>query len=353
MNFHGGQFKKENLNDFSVNIPVITYDSSYRDVLLRTIESLCEYPEIDGEAARQAISKNIGLPMENIILGNGATDLIYLIARSFKFRRAMVLAPTFTEYESALEQSGTQVVAHVMSHHTEDNELKFNVNIHELANALRDNDINCLFICNPNNPTGQLYTADFIESLLVASDDNLVLVIDESFIEFKERSDYHERMKVLVNRYNVIVIRSMTKAYSVPGLRVGYAFGNAKPMKVLSRHRDPWALNRFALESIPYFLERKSDLVALQDQTEARRERMHKALSAIDGIQVAKGEANFLLIKLSVSCPAKWHQSMIEKGFYLRTCMDFKGLGPEFFRIAIKDEMSNNSLIIAIRESIR
>lgn len=352
MNFHGGQFEKENINDFSVNIPIVTFESSYRALLMGTIDSLCKYPEIDGETARHVISKHIGIPPENILLGNGATDLIYLITRSFKFKRAMVLAPTFTEYERALVQADTHVVTYVMQQHASDKTIKFTVDVHELARKIRDEECNCLFICNPNNPTGQLFTTDFIETLLMTSNENLVLVIDESFIEFKERTGYHERMHELVNRYNVVIIRSMTKTYSVPGLRMGYAFGNAKPMKVLNRYRDPWALNRFALESIPYFLERKADLVALQDQTDARREQMYKALFAIEGIQVAEGEANFLLFKLMASCPTTWHQRLIEKGFYLRTCMDFKGLGPEFFRIAIKDEMSNNDLIKAIRESI-
>lgn len=352
MNFHGGQFKKDNINDYSVNIPVIEYDSTYRELLIKTIDTLLEYPEIDGEAAREAIAKVIAFPKDNIVLGNGATDLIYLVARSFKFKRAMVLAPTFTEYKRALKQAGSEVLDYIMPYRTLDKALVFDVDAHELANSINAHHIDCLFLCNPNNPTGQMFSTDFLEKMLKNSDQNLVLIIDESFIDFSERGDYHIKMRDLVSRNNILVIRSMTKTYSVPGLRMGYAFGNANLVNVLKAYRDPWALNRFALESIPYLLEKKENLVALQDRINALSRQMHQALTAIDGIHVTNSTANFLLFKVSGRCPEKWHSHMIEKGFYLRTCMDFEGLGNDFFRVAIKDEASNISLINAIRESM-
>lgn len=352
MNFHGGQFKKENITDYSVNIPTIAYDSAYRELLIKTIDNLLEYPEIDGETARAAIAEYLEFPEEDIVLGNGATDLIYLVARSFKFKRAMVLAPTFTEYSRALKQAGTEVDDYIMPYRIHDKALIFEVDALELSAAIEARRINCLFLCNPNNPTGQMFTTDFMEELLENSDENMVLIIDESFIDFCECGEHHARMRDLIDRYNILVIRSMTKTHSVPGLRMGYAFGNVDLVKVLKAHRDPWALNRFALESIPYFLERKEDLAALQDRVKALSNQMHQALNAIDGIHVASSTANFLLFKLTGTCPVKWHAYMIEKGFYLRTCMDFVGLGADFFRIAIKDEASNKLLIKAIRESM-
>lgn len=353
MNFHGGQYKKVDLFDFSVNIPPVSFEASYRNLLIEAIQQLVEYPEIDGVTARLALSKHLELPLDDIVLGNGATDLIYLIARALKFERAMILNPTFSEYRRALVQTGAKVTDYVMTEKTNDKTLSFELNAHKLAKAIAFNKCQTLFICNPNNPTGQLFSTDFIETLLSETDKNFVLIIDESFIEFRSRVMHHTKMRELIMRYNILVIRSMTKTYSVPGLRMGYAFGSANLMKALNNYRDPWALNRFALESIPYFLERKTELAALQAVSQTSLEEMRKALMNLEGIHVAESEANFLLIKVSFTDPVAWHERMIEKGYYLRTCMDFLGLGPEYFRIAVIDKTSNHNLIKAIRETIR
>ncbi|HAS72878.1 MAG TPA: hypothetical protein DCS67_01890, partial [Clostridiales bacterium UBA8960] len=341
------------VNDFSVNIPLVSYDTSYKELLVETIDKLIEYPEIDGATARQALSTFLNWPKDEITLGNGATDLIYLVARAFKFQVAMVLNPTFSEYQSALEQAGTKVVNHVMKIGNMDKTLTFEVDAHELARHAVDNACRSLFICNPNNPTGQFFSTTFLESFLIRVDKDFVLIIDESFIEFRSREAHHKKMCELVKRYNILVIRSMTKTYSVPGLRMGYAFGNANLMQTLNRYRDPWALNRFALESIPYFLKRKMELAALQDHSIKALEEMRDALMQISGLDVSHSEANFLLIRVQGTDPVTWHERMIDGRYYLRTCMDFIGLGPEYFRVVVKDKASNQKLIEAIRENMK
>ncbi len=348
MNFHGGQFKRDGLSDFSVNIPYLPLEETYKNLLIRSIDKLGNYPEIDGKQAREALSYYLNWPVDQIVLGNGATDLIYLVSRALKFKSAMVLEPTFTEYRRALAQSGTTVYDYVLESDT-----GFYLNCEKLAEAINTTGCNALFICNPNNPTGQLFTPSEIESILQSvMIEPFLLVIDESFIEFKERPEHHEAMRQLMARYNILVIRSMTKTFCVPGLRIGYLFGNEVCIELVKSFRDPWALNRFALESIPYFLADKRHLEQLQNWCDVESTYMSATLSKFERIEVFDGKANFVLIKLNHPNPIKWHEALIQKGFYLRTCLDFSGLGASYFRIAIKDRLSNDALIDAMKETL-
>ena len=357
MNFHGGQFKRTGLHDFSVNIPNTPYDQDYIEFLKQNIENLMEYPEIDGISGRVAISKVVKCSPDDVVLGNGATDLIYLSTRALKLKNVMVLNPTFTEYARALLLSGSQVTNYKLIDRESNQTLGYELDISELVKAIVDNGCDGLFICNPNNPTGTFFDECFFQSLYDTLEDNtnidldqFVLIIDESFIEFKSRESYHQNMCQLMEDYKILIIRSMTKTYSVPGLRLGYAFGNPKVVERVARMRDPWALNRFALESIPYFLGKECYLNALQSRTHLLRSKLHEQLLALEQISIVNSETNYLLIKVNVKAPQHWHNRLIEKGFYLRTCLDFIGLGDQYFRIAIKDEETNQKLINAIGE---
>lgn len=353
MNFHGGQYKKEGLLDFSVNIPTIPFEADYKTLLNQTIETLYEYPEIDGAKAREAISKTLDWPASQIILGNGATDLIYLITRALKFPRAMVLEPTFTEYSRALELSGTTVVHQMMTELSGLTIRTFDVSPDTIASVINQSACDALFICNPNNPTGQLFKPDMLDTMLSkVSSSNFLLVIDESFIEFKERQEHTSAMRSLMTKYNILVIRSMTKTYCVPGLRIGYAFGSEETISRINRFRDPWALNRFALESIPYFLKQEGYLSKLQKWCAEESSALHDELKRISGITAYESEANFILFKYERENPLEWHEKLILKGLYLRTCTDFHGLGPNYFRMAVKDRHSNQKCIEIIREGM-
>ncbi len=348
MNFHGGQYKREGLMDFSVNIPQLNLGVAYKDLLMRSIDKLSDYPEIDGRQAREALSTYLKWPADQIVLGNGATDLIYLLSRAMQLKRTMVLEPTFTEYRRALEQSGTTVFEYVLN-----SDFGFHLNTEKLAKSINNKGCEALFICNPNNPTGQFFTTTEIESILKGvTVEKFLLVIDESFIEFKDRASHHDVMRQLMVRFNVLVIRSMTKTFCVPGLRIGYLFGSEGSIKQVKNYRDPWALNRFALESIPYLLKDRSHLEQLQNWCESESGYMKASLEKLERIEVFDGHANFLLIKLDHPNQAIWHDALIDKGFYLRTCMDFRGLDASYFRIAVKDRQSNKALLNAMKETL-
>lgn len=350
MNFHGGQIKREGLMDYSVNIPIEPDLEALTSHLLKSMSKLDEYPEIDGLSARKAIGATIGLPEHQILLGNGATDLIYLMARSLQLNKVMILAPTFTEYARAFKLSDVNVHLHVMKVHEKEGKGQFEADLETLAADIHASGSDALMICNPNNPTGQFFDAYWLYALLSkVKQPDFLLIIDESFIDFRDRGDYSEVMKRLIQDHRVLVIRSMTKTYSVPGLRIGYAFGDRKSMEAMSKKREPWALNRFALDAIPFFLENFSRLVALQAESERETDRVYQHLSAINYLTVYPSQANFILIKVKLSDPKGWHAALMDEGVYLRTCDDFDGLDDAFFRVAIRDTISNDYFLEKIQ----
>lgn len=343
MNFHGGQLKREELRDYSVNIPLEPDLEGLKSHLLNSISKLVMYPEIDGQTAKAAISAVIGFPENQILLGNGATDLIYLMARSLNLNKVMILAPTFTEYARAFEVSDTPVHLHMMKDCEQEGWGHFTVDLESLAADIQVSGSDALMICNPNNPTGQFFDAQWIiELLTLVKHPDFLLIIDESFIDFRNRGDYNAIMKRLMLKHRILVIRSMTKTYSVPGLRIGYAFGDQRAITAMTRKREPWALNQFALDAIPYFLENDLRLVALQAESERETSRVSRHLKAIEHLTVYPSQANFILFKVKVPDPNGWHAALMDEGVYLRTCFDFDGLDHAFFRVAIKDHLSND-----------
>lgn len=349
MNFHGGQLRQNGMMDFSVNIPSIPYEEAFRNLLIASIERLNEYPEIDGASARDSVATFLGIDANQVVLGNGATDLIYLISRANRFKRVAILQPTFTEYERALRQEGTEVQYIELQECNNTFEIKPD----DMAAAVNNSQSEALFICNPNNPTGQIILPGSLEIFLKqVVNPEFLLIIDESFIEFKDHSDHHQLMKKLIGKYNIIIIRSMTKTYRVPGLRIGYLFGTEKIVKKIAEARDPWALNHMAIMSIPYFLEQTKFVEELHHWCEIESKFLLEALNKTKHIKYFKNDANFILIKINVDKANGFYEKMIDLGVHLRKCTDFRGLNEQYFRLAVMDRDKNIKLIEKIREAL-
>ncbi len=352
MNYHGGQLKKEGLIDLSVNIPQIKFENELRELINNSIEEMMKYPEIDGITARKSIGEALGLSESDIILGNGATDLIYLIARALKFENAVILQPTFTEYERALSQNHTKI-EHVATFMERDINMEdVSKRVFEASKAKFGRMTEAVYFCNPNNPTGHFTHADEIEKFIAYFPENEVpaIVIDESFIEFKDRPDHHRKMKALIQKYPIIIIRSMTKTYRVPGIRIGYLFGSKALIEKVNKLREPWALNHFALRMIPYFMEQTAFRSELEKWVTIESAWVEDQLKRINGVDVFSAEANFVLIKLrqSPEICEKIYEDLIEKDIHLRKCLDFRGLDASYYRIAVSTREENMKMVDAL-----
>jgi threonine-phosphate decarboxylase len=224
----------------------------------------------------------------------------------------------------------------------------------KIINKINTEAIELLVICNPNNPTGHLYKIKDLEAILEGVKvPSFKLFIDESFIDFVSKAyqeAYDKAMKVLMNKHNIFLLRSMTKTFSVPGLRIGYGIGHHDLIQEMYKYKEPWSLNTFALVSMPYFLDQKDQIAAVNQWSMQENSYMAEALQNMKGLRLIKGEANYHLIEIENMPGHEFFDKMIEKGIYLRTCLDFEGLGEQYFRIALRQHEDNQWFLTQLSE---
>jgi len=304
--------------------------------ILNTI-AIEQYPDSETTELRQRLSEKLGVTTENILAGNGAVELIRLIALTY-FRRGdsvLILEPTFGEYEVAGQIVGAEPVKQRIK--AEDN---FAPRIEETVNLIRQHCPRGIFICNPNNPTGKYLSRQEIEMILDAGRDSL-LILDEAYIAFVEKS---WSAIDLISQGNVVILRSMTKDYALSGLRLGYAVASQEIINSLHRVRPPWNVNVIAqkagviaLDDVDYLKQSKKKI------KEAKQFLVDKLYRL--GFQPLPSATNFFLVRIGNA--KAFRTALLKHGILVRDCASF-GL-PEYIRIATRSIPECQKLIAAIR----
>lgn len=319
MNKHGG-YQGTDLIDFSVNLNPTVKPESIESLYQHSFHKILDYPEIDQLGFRRFLSKRLGCEPDELMIGNGATELIYLLAQALPVNKVGIFTPTYTEYRRAFEMVGKEVVSIPL--------VKENNFLPDWESMPR---CDLYILCNPNNPTGTLIRE--LDHLL--AQDALIL-IDESFMDFVENP-------VDITAPNLIHLRSLTKFYGLAGLRLGYIKAGSDVIQKLKRYQLPWSVNALALELIRPLMES----VDFQEQTKnwlhTERKRFRDALPQLIG-----GEANFFFLHAKEES----FEQLKAAGFYLRQCDDFIGLGPEYLRFCIHTPENNQRLIRVLKELV-
>lgn len=344
MNKHGGYFgqDKNNVIDFSVNINPLGVPKKLIEKLKLSLENLQSYPEIDGESAKNQLSEKLNISSDSIILGNGATELIYLFSKTFKPKKVMIIEPTFTEYERAFKINGSNIY-----HFKTLENQSFKINIKVMLDKIDKVKPDLLVMCNPNNPTG-VFTEfkNMIPVFEKLKKMNSYIFIDESFIDFTEKKSYIS----FIDKYPVFILRSMTKIYSIPGLRLGYALANKSMIGKLNKYKEPWTINSLALESIGVLIDDDDYIEKTNRWYSEEKLFLKKQLDKIDNIKVYESEGNFFLCKLKNINSKDMKKQLLFKNIYIRTCEDFHGLGDEYIRLAVRTREENTLLTKYIDE---
>lgn len=341
MNKHGGYYgQKKDVLDFSVNLNPLGVPETVRTFMMEQLQRLEYYPEPTSIEAREALGNKLLLKSGQVIMGNGATELIYLFARTIQAKRVLLLQPTFNEYERAFKQYGAQCTYHYLQ--PEDS---FSLNCEMLLDEIRLNKPEVVVICNPNNPTGSYIESEKIEEILLTLNRyNGYLLVDESFAEFENQGTAIS----LLEHPKLLLIRSLTKFYAIAGIRLGYGLGHEALIEQMNDYKEPWTLNGFASHMVPYLLQDK----AYQDQTQTwyfkEKAYMEEQLKTIPFLTVFPSYANFFLCRTFI--PNKiLMKELMKYDIYIRTCEDFKGLKNEFVRLALRSRPENEQLIKALK----
>lgn len=325
------------LDDFSANINPLVSASQLQDWAADCWEGLCHYPDVDYALLRRVIADYHQINMSAVWPGNGATAMIARIVAALKPRRARLMAPTFGEYEKALSQAGVAIdFVHANA------QLDF-----RLASLFDQLDtVDLLFICNPNNPTGKLFDKVQLLYHLKRLPQHVNCVVDEAFIDFSLTGEANSIVAHLSELSNVIVLRSATKFYGMPGLRLGYVLMYNKALLARLKQIQPiWDVNGVAQAVLINALK---DEVFAEDTRrfiDKERRRVQAALTAL-GLHCHNSAVNYYLIETEQAIDL--YARLLERHIIIRCCDNYRGIRRPVYRLAVKDQAANDRLVAAL-----
>ncbi|MFH1077105.1 MAG: threonine-phosphate decarboxylase CobD [Pseudomonadota bacterium] len=343
---HGGNIYeissryRRDIIDFSANINPWGIPFLTRRLLRQKLNALVHYPDPDSQSLKAVIADYWKIKEENILVGNGSTELIYLIFNAFRPAVVALPVPSFTEYERA-----AMLVKSKISFVRLYAEEEFCLDCSRIDNS------DMVFLCNPNNPTGNLLIKNCadIKSILAKR-----IVIDEAFMDFVRNEDEYTFVTEAIRSKGVIVVRTFTKFFALPGLRAGYIIAHKDTICGLKKYQMPWTVNVLAQAasqralSENAFIQRSKEFIAKESSF------LYKRLGRIKGLKPYPSAANFLLVKIehkhiTSSC---LKERLLKKGFFVRDCANFRGLDKQFIRVAVRTRKENMQLAQALEECV-
>ena len=305
--------------NFSSNVYAHADLQPLLDHLRSRVGLISNYPEPEPRSLERKLAEKMGVAAECVIVTNGATDAIYLIAETLSrkgFGRQRIVKPTFAEYEDACLQAGIRL----------------------------DDSANVFWICNPNNPTGSALESSELKRMAAGE---RLMVVDQSY---GWCSDVEElSAKDAVGLGNVIQIHSMTKSCAIPGLRLGYIVAAREWTVELRKRLRPWTVNVLAIEAGHYIVDNGFCAVKNVEAYLAETQRLRRKLNEIEGMRVEPTRTNFMLCRLHHGTAAELkHRLATEYGMLIRDASNFNGLTPQHFRVAAQSREENDALVRAI-----
>ena len=324
--------------DFSASINPLGMSPMVRHALICSFDNLVHYPDTSHTELKQALAKFHALSPANVTIANGSTELIYNLPAMLPGKKALIISPSFSEYARALDQHHWETQHFIL---TPEND--FFIDTGKLEQALAGG-IDLLVMCNPGNPHGTLYPQWIIENIYrICLSSGTFMVLDEAFIDFSEEAS---SKRMIVHSDNAIVLRSMTKFFGIPGLRLGYAISNATLAGRLDLMGGPWSVNSPALAAGTAALQdvrhNEESLAFIRQE----RRTLFERLEQFPQFRVYPSSANYLLVEIKEGMTSsELKERLVPHRILIRDCASFIGLSDRFFRIAVRTGDENNRLL--------
>jgi threonine-phosphate decarboxylase len=362
---HGGQVHQvakalgrsvDSFIDFSASINPLGPPASVLSAMQQALPACGHYPNPSAEELRMRLAKEHGISSDSIVLGNGSSELIRILPLALSLRQGYVAGPTFMEYEASLHIAGARCT-YVLATSAE----KYAPPLGQLSllvdgiqkHTFRSAESSAaVFVCNPNSPTGRVATARSLRTLYRQIEQaGLWMVVDEAFIDF---CPSHSLIKEISNASRLLILRSFTKFYGMPGIRLGYLVGTPETVATIRRLLPPWSVSHFAQEAgvaaVNDVKYRQRSLKFMQQE----RQRFMTRLRGIPGLRIIPASANFVMVELPSTCvTASLVARLARQGILVRDCQTFSGMIQPALRIAIRYPRDNNRVIHAIKEALR
>jgi adenosylcobyric acid synthase len=333
---------QDKIADFSANINPLGLPDWFRPLVSSVLESVVHYPDPENMGLVSAVSRRYAIDPDEVMVGNGSTELLHLLTRALKAQRAIIPTPTYLDYAEAAANAGLDILKLPLAEAEE-----FQLDLKCIRSMLQGNEI--VFLCNPNNPTGRVLDSGEIRRM-AAENASTVFVIDEAFGDFVEGFESITKDRPS----NVAALLSLTKIFAVPGLRLGAAAADRNIVEAVRKIQPSWSINAIAqavgeaaLDDTEY-IERSRQFVS------HHRSELEASLGTVPGLTVYPGAANFLLVRIDRNDldASELARRMLLEGVAIRVCANFDGLDGRFFRVAVRTAEENERLVNALKTAL-
>lgn len=327
---HGDDYQGAITANFSSNIWYGMDHSPLCHHLSSKLPTISRYPEQEALSLKKILAQHLCVDLSSIAVGNGSTELIYLLATVYRESKTLVVIPTFSEYRAAcLSQNHSLIYC----------------TIERLNDTLEMKNPSLVWICRPNNPDGSICTIQSLEKLILRYPETL-FIVDQSYADFTETESIPPHW--IDTFANLVLLHSLTKRYAIPGLRLGYCISSTTIIQKINQIQMPWSVNTLAIEAGKYLLENGAEL-PLKDWL-GERDRLMQEIDQLSSLQTVKSNTPFFLIKMKVGKAANLKRFLIDKALLVRDATSFEGLTGEYIRINTLSKHQNNLLLTALTE---
>lgn len=356
---HGGDLEaiektyaipREQLIDFSSNVNPLGISPKAKKELANHLDLISSYPDRKYISLRQKIAQFTGADFDSIIVGNGSTELISLFITTVRPKKALIIGPTYSEYEREILLAGGRIQYFPLKE-----ELDFQLDSEHLYHVLSE-DFDLLVLCNPNNPTGSVLRHKELSDIInFCKNKNIYIMIDETYVEFAEDMEDVEAIPLTKQYDNIIILRGISKFFSAPGLRFGYGIcKNEKLIHKMNEIKNPWTINILASFAAGIMMEDEEYIKKTKELIHSERKKIYETLLAWKNIKVYKPSANFVLFKLLRNdiTSGEIFEKLIHQKMIIRDAGSFPFLDTRFMRFCFLLPDQNEKLLKALYEII-
>ena len=343
--------KKEEITSFSANVNPLGISPLLKKTLINRIDSITTYPERNYLSLRKCIAQYINCDYNNIIVGNGTTEILSLFIQLQHPKKAMIIGPTYSEYEREISLGGGSTLYYPLKE-----SLDFKIDVDHFINTLNES-IDLLVLCNPNNPTSSaICQSDMRKILDVCKQHDIYVLIDETYVEFS--SDIKKITAIPLTEYynNLFIVRGVSKFFAAPGLRLGYAItGNYDIISEFYGRQNPWTINTLAEIGGRVMFKDEDYILKTRELINSERDRIYDIIKKSGLYKPYKPEANFILLKIlddSITSSDIFEKAIHEK-MMIRDCSTFPILDDRYIRFCIMMPEDNDRLLSCFLSAIK
>lgn len=338
--------KKEDITSFSSNVNPLGISFKLKETLSSHIDAITSYPDREYMSLRKAIGAYVDTDYENILVGNGSTELISILIQLKHPKKALILGPTYSEYEREITIGGGR--CHYFRLREEEN---FQLNFPALQTELTK-DVDLLILCNPNNPTSSYLSQKVLRQILdICKEKDIFVMVDETYVEFTTNPDLVTSIPLTEYYNNIMILRGISKFFAAPGLRLGYAVcGNRDLLREINRKKNPWTINSLAAIAGEIMFSDQEYIRETRNLISKERDRVCHILAKCHALKLYPCNSNFILVRImdeSVTADDIF-DAAIQKGLMIRNCSTFPFLDNQYFRFCFMLPEKNDALMDVI-----